>query len=430
MRLAPRRTAVVATGAVLLLAACGVASPTPSAEQKPVALTFQIRYPPESARGQVIQAMVDAFHQKHPQISVRLIGAPYAADKLAALATSVDAPDVMQVPEEAIAEFGEKGVFGDLTDKVKDQQSAFTAPVWDLAQSGGKTYALPWFGQTMQLIYSRAAFRAAGLDPGKPPATWEDLFRTAQTLTKGSQFGFGLVGKQHHDLVWQWEIFLWQAGGELVKKQGDKWRVALNSPAGLRALQFYLRMKSVAEPEVASATATEVGNLFVSKRVAMQVLGPAALADAWKGAADIDATVAPLPRDQRPATVYLTENLVLFRGSKHPTESLELMRFLAGPDAAKLLLATDGGRAPFGVPVLKSVESAPFLQKDYPSLRPFLQGFAYGLRIYPIPGWSRVHQQSMQLHLNKAILGQETPENALAAIEKEGNAILDQIYRY
>jgi multiple sugar transport system substrate-binding protein len=225
-------------------------------------------------------------------------------------------------------------------------------------------------------------------------------------------------------------MFLWQAGGKLVEKKGDKWRVALNSPAGVRALQFYISMKPVSEPEVATSSAVETGNAFVAKRVAMHYLGPWAIADAWQKAPDADVYAAPLPKDVNRATVYSTENLVMFRNNKHPAESLKLMRFLAGPDAAKLLMVGEGGKYPFRVPVIKSMESDPFFQKDHPEFKAFLQGFSYGEKIFPIKGWTRVHNEAMQLHLNKAVNGQETPENALAAIEREGNKILDEIYKY
>jgi ABC-type glycerol-3-phosphate transport system substrate-binding protein len=426
---ASRRAAALSALFGILLAACGQAAPSASTQPK-VELTLQPRYAADSARGKVIQTMLDAFHQKNPNITVRLAGTPYAPEKILTLATSSDAPDVMQVPEEAISDFGDKGVFLDITDKVKDLQNSFYAPVWEFTQNGGKTYSLPWFGHTMQLIYSRAAFKTAGLDPAKPPATWEELKRTAQALTKGSQYGFGLVGKQSHDLAWQWDMFLWQAGGKLVEKKGDKWRVALNSPAGVRALQFYISMKPVSEPEVATSSAVETGNAFVAKRVAMHYLGPWAIADAWQKAPDADVYAAPLPKDVNRATVYSTENLVMFRNNKHPAESLKLMRFLAGPDAAKLLMVGEGGKYPFRVPVIKSMESDPFFQKDHPEFKAFLQGFSYGEKIFPIKGWTRVHNEAMQLHLNKAVNGQETPENALAAIEREGNKILDEIYKY
>lgn len=422
------RSLMFLAGAALLVAGCSPSPATPLAEQKPVELTLQIRYPADSPRAKVIQTMLDAFHEKNPKIAVRLTGGTYAPDKLSTLASSPEAPDLLQVPGDAIADFGDKGLFFDLTDRVKDLQGTFYERVWELAQNGGKTWALPWFGHTVQLIYSRAAFKAAGLDPAKPPTTWDELYRTAQTLTRGQQYGFGLVGKQP-DVASQWDMFLWQAGGELVKKQADKWRVAVNGVQGLRALQFYLRLKGVAEPQVAAATSAETATLFAKKSVAMHYLGPWSVAEAAKAAPDFDAYAAPLPRDSRPATVYATENLVMFKGNKHPDESLKLMRFLAGPEAARLLMAAEGGKNPFAVPVIKSMEADPFFQKDHPELKAFLQGFSYGFKVFPIRGWARVHNEVMQLHLNKAVLGQETPENALAAIEKEGNTILDQIYR-
>ncbi len=39
----------------------------------------------------------------------------------------------------------------------------------------GKTYGVPTNNETMALIWNAAIFQAAGLDPEKPPATWDDL---------------------------------------------------------------------------------------------------------------------------------------------------------------------------------------------------------------------------------------------------------------
>ena len=52
------------------------------------------------------------------------------------------------------------------------------------SQTGGKTYGIPWQRSTIILYYNKDAYREVGLDPDKPPATWEELEEYARKLTK------------------------------------------------------------------------------------------------------------------------------------------------------------------------------------------------------------------------------------------------------
>lgn len=53
-----------------------------------------------------------------------------------------------------------------------------------VATVDGKVYALPYPRTVYQCLIVRAdLFQAAGLDPGKPPETWDEFFRMCQKLT-------------------------------------------------------------------------------------------------------------------------------------------------------------------------------------------------------------------------------------------------------
>ena len=79
----------------------------------------------------------------------------------------------------------------------------------------------------------------AGLDPKKPPETWDELIATATKLTNPAENQWGLmlgnqVGFSTAQAYWS---FLVAAGGELVTPDGKA--SAFNSPAGLETLAFY-----------------------------------------------------------------------------------------------------------------------------------------------------------------------------------------------
>jgi sn-glycerol 3-phosphate transport system substrate-binding protein len=51
------------------------------------------------------------------------------------------------------------------------------------SQTEGKTYGIPFQRSTPVMYYNKEAFRAAGLDPEAPPATWDELVEMGKTLT-------------------------------------------------------------------------------------------------------------------------------------------------------------------------------------------------------------------------------------------------------
>jgi multiple sugar transport system substrate-binding protein len=85
----------------------------------------------------------------------------------------------------------------------------------------GKPYALPFRPDTRVLFMNAALMRASGLDPDRPPTTWDDLWAQAERSTKGAAGDFdplgfypagpaGALGN-----VWFW-TFAWTNGAEFV----------------------------------------------------------------------------------------------------------------------------------------------------------------------------------------------------------------------
>lgn len=69
----------------------------------------------------------------------------------------------------------------------------------------GLVYAIPTEAQTSRLMYNRDLFRAAGLDPDKPPTTFSEVLTDARKITNashGAAFGFGMPMKGGTFLQW------------------------------------------------------------------------------------------------------------------------------------------------------------------------------------------------------------------------------------
>ncbi|MFQ6171453.1 ABC transporter substrate-binding protein [Oryzobacter sp. R7] len=64
----------------------------------------------------------------------------------------------------------------------------------DIYKFQGKTWALPWYNAPIPLMYNKALFTKAGLDPEKPPATMDELISAAAALRKAgiTPWGYGV----------------------------------------------------------------------------------------------------------------------------------------------------------------------------------------------------------------------------------------------
>ena len=116
---------------------------------------------------------------------------------------------------------------------------------WKTATYKNKAWSMPFSTSNEVLYYNKAMFKAAGLDPEKPPKTWTELASMAQKLTvdtnkdgKTDQWGIALVLKADEGSVYDWLSFNWQNGGELFDETFTKSR--FNEQPGVEALQFYI----------------------------------------------------------------------------------------------------------------------------------------------------------------------------------------------
>lgn len=126
----------------------------------------------------------------------------------------------------------------DLTPYVKELKSYGTIQrqLRDIYTVDGKIYGIPRTGYSMGLIYNKKLFTEAGLDPDKPPATWEELRAAAQKI---AGLGDGTVGYADYSAQnqggWHFTAELYSQGGDVVSADGKK--ATVDTPEGRAVLQ-------------------------------------------------------------------------------------------------------------------------------------------------------------------------------------------------
>ncbi len=147
--------------------------------------------------------MANEFAKLHPEIKVQIRRVGFAAlnDETMRAAMSGNGPDIVTIDNPNVAMFAARGALVDLSpflakSKVIDAKQIYKGPLenatWD-----NKVYAIPREVNTLALYYNEDLFKAAGLDPDKPPQTWDELYADAKKLTDASKGIYGLATVSH-----------------------------------------------------------------------------------------------------------------------------------------------------------------------------------------------------------------------------------------
>jgi ABC-type glycerol-3-phosphate transport system substrate-binding protein len=95
---------------------------------------------------------------------------------------------------------------------------------------------------SISLYYRRDFFKEAGLDPDKPPTTWEDVIEAGKALTKRDKngtvirAGLGWEARSISSHFYYWGTLLPQKGVDFLDKSGSK--SGFSNAAGMEAFQY------------------------------------------------------------------------------------------------------------------------------------------------------------------------------------------------
>jgi ABC-type sugar transport system permease subunit/ABC-type glycerol-3-phosphate transport system substrate-binding protein len=212
--------------------------------------------PPKEAtdsRSIARRAVFEEFHRQNPDIRVvnagglELAGERGESGFLMSMAGST-APDVFYANFRQYYNYIDQGFcrpLDDLIAKDPEATSRLNPHIEKVLRSfDGKLYAIPFWQVAMALYYRRDHFAEAGLDPNRPPQTWDELIEYGRKIVEsqpgraGFIYGAGIGSRAYH-----WSNFVYQAGGQVaVPTESGIWKSTINTPAGVEALKMYRRM--------------------------------------------------------------------------------------------------------------------------------------------------------------------------------------------
>lgn len=141
--------------------------------------------------------------------------------------------DVLFASVDFVSNFGSR-IYEDLGDLDGQAKDLIPAALNQL-KKGGKLYAAPLFADMEFFIYNKQMWKDAGLDPDKPPTTWDELFALAPQLTSGDRAAnvtpLNTIGTPY------WISFYNSLGGQLFNE--DKTQLLFNNDKALKTWQTF-----------------------------------------------------------------------------------------------------------------------------------------------------------------------------------------------
>jgi multiple sugar transport system substrate-binding protein len=382
------------------------------------AQTLRILHPtiwvPEAS--QILNEAIAAFEAKHPGVKVirtEVSWGDLRSQLMIALATGT-APDIVIYPTPWIPELLRMHAIADISSNLPaGLLDMFLPSALTILKQNDKVWGLPWEGSTWGFFYRKDLFAEAGLDPERPPRTWDELVEYAQRLTKDGHYGLGFpaAGWEGDDYFLP---FLWQAGGDVALCDAQGCKAALNTEAARTAVKFYydlVHTYKVVPPAITGWDWESTVKAFIAGDIAMMYNGLWAagtinsiapeLKGKWSGAFN-PAGPAGCVHLGYPNAIFVTAQ------SRYPAL------------AAEFVISLHEGSPSYMDRITLALNSLNwtynFVQNAYldnPSLRPLVEAMEVSKCRPAFPEYETFRQTTLNPDLQALILGQLTVDEAL-----------------
>jgi sn-glycerol 3-phosphate transport system substrate-binding protein len=378
----------------------------------------------------IVDGLVADFMKENPDIKVNAIYAGnYNDARIKALAAlksgkpaqlsvmfSIDLYELIE--QDAIIAFDDVVK----TTEEKAWLKSFYPTLMQNGVTAGKTWGIPFQRSTIVMYYNKDAFRAAGLDPEKAPATWQELIAAGKKLTKadGSQWGIMIPSTGYP--YWMFGALAMQNDQVLMNGAGNKTNFA--APATVEALQFWKDLGS--KHKIMPNGTIEWGTLrknFLEGKTAIMWHSTGNLTTVKKKA-KFDFGVAMLPANKRRGTPTGGGNFYIFKKTS-PTDraaAMKLIKFMTSPERSAEWSMKTG---------YMGISQAAY---DTAKLKEYVKGFPYAAVARDQLKYATAELATFQTGrirkalddaIQAALTGSKSPEAAL----KEAQATADRLLK-
>ncbi len=362
-----------------------------------------------------VKAMDDAFTKANPNITIVPEFVAYDAlhDKIVTDQVGGSGVyDVVLMDTPWPAEFVKAQIVTDITDKIPaDFKSGVFDSAWTAAAYQGEYYGVPWINDTKFFFFNKKMLADAGITT--PPKTWDDVVTAAKAIKAKGIVQYPLVGswKQAEAVICDWtQLSAVFGGAQFVDDSG---KALFNTGGGLAALKFMKQLldDGLMNPASLGFTEDDVNSTMSAGQAAMALnwtYGQAVMNDPKqsKVAGQVDVEASPGEGSIATSGVNGGMSLAVTKSSKYPDQALKYALWLASEQSQEM-------DTTLAFPMWKASFSNATLTKSNPSFWAAAQNQFAGLVARPVVPYYTKLSNALQVAIQTALQGKETPEQAL-----------------
>ena len=363
------RAGYSAIGILLLLASCHPTTNATSDGRKPVSVFV---LPISVDQMGFFDWAEKTYEESHPDVDIQIEQFPGSSlkdyeIKLRLRYASGNAPDIWYFRENELAEYVELGLLAPAPDYIERivQENSVNELIRQAPYFDGVCYGIVHHAGWTIMYYNKDHFREAGLDPERPPRTWDEMISFAEKLTKRGpdgaveRAGISLRKTGYKPgTAEKWLTFFYSAGGVPFNEDGSI--SYFDSKAGYDAFNFYKEVLFDKNLDSVYLDGDQRG--FGQGRVSMFIREDHVVYWLSENFPEIDYGIATIPPKDTTFTSYSSGGafpMVVNNESTYKEEAWRFLEFLLSDEPYARYVRTVRAQ-----PMLKSVAALPEFNQD------------------------------------------------------------------
>jgi len=384
----------------------------------------------DGAYGDALQMAADAYKAQNPEVSfeiLKLSGGSLFEKSVIDMQSKSGTYDIILIDDPNITQFQEVGWLADLDALYKQAGAAVDSDFIKTAlmlgrypyNADGKLTALPFAGNVELFAYRTDLFEKYGFGE---PETWTDVLAAVKAIDAGEPGISGAIfrGVKGNPIVTGFLPIFWAFGGKILDDQGN---VTVDSPAGVKALEYFLELARYAPEGVAMYQSAQVTDAILSGVGAVAI-------EVWPGwignleNPEKSKVVGKVKVTKHPGEVEKSSSMIgvwmaaIPESSRQHQEAFKFLQFLTSYDIQVAMSDT------YGLPPTRAaVYNLPAQQAKYPWYAAQLDALSSGVARTRTTKWKEIEDQ-LGTVLQFALMGDMTAREALTEAARNIRAVL------
>lgn len=371
-------------------------------------------------RRPVIEKIIEDFNNSQDEILVKHTFVPWGdiwTKELAAIAAG-NPPDVVINENNGTALRGMKNQAMNLSGFLEkdDISGRFYPELWDATLYEGDSYGIPFNTDTRILFYNKDAFEEVGLDPEKPPTTWEELEAYAAKLDKKNGKNYERMGFYP---LFGVESDVWMLNANGKNFFDEEGKPVVHNDVNIETLNWIKSWKDKYGENAVNAMKSQIdsqqGNPFFSGQLGMYVNTPTFYTQIRDYAPDLNFGVAKLPaRTEDSGHTSWGGGFVaeIPKGSDNADAAWEFIKYLTDVEAQEYWAVKNFDNVANIEAGEKAAESQEMPEKDQMVYQMAVENMDDTL-FTPVPTYAPDYMGLIKPEIDNILLGKKTADEGL-----------------